>query len=100
MNNKPLEENIDELAADIKDFRSRSERWWKYNARRQNVLLVASIVFVLGATLSGVWGKSAAAATFSALGAAIIAAQNAFNFAEQTKLYGGAMTAADSCVYR
>ena len=95
MNDKPLEENINNLTTDIAEFRSECQHWWRYNSWRKNVLLVLSIGLALGATVSGAWGKPHVAATFSALSAAVIAAQNSFKFAEQTKMYGRMMTEVD-----
>ena len=78
MNDKPLQENVLSLTSDINTFRSSCEHWWGYNARRMTVLLVVSIVLVLGATIAGTWGHGHLAATFSAVSAAVITAQNAF----------------------
>jgi hypothetical protein len=54
-----------------------------------------SIILAAGGTIDGAWGEAHVAATFAALGAAVITARNSFKFAERTKFYGRAMTECD-----
>jgi len=95
MNDRPLDVNIRELSSDIQNFHTDCKHWWRYNSWRKNVLLVLSIGLALGATVAGAWGKPHLAATFSAIGAAVITAQNSFKFGDQTKMYGRMMTECD-----
>ena len=75
VNEKPLQENIEQLRNDIVAYQAESEKWYKYNQSMRNLLIILSVMASVGATVAGIWAYPHLAATFAAVSAAVISIQ-------------------------
>jgi hypothetical protein len=95
MNDQPLEQNINTLLDEITDFRSHAAKWYGKNTWKAALLIWASTLATLGATISAVTEHNWTAAIFSAFAAATVTLQNAFKYSQKARYYGRAITECD-----
>jgi hypothetical protein len=100
LNNQPLDQNILSLMSDIEAYKAHCGHWWSFNSRWRIILLIGSILLAAGATIAGAWNLGYIAATLSALGGAIIAAQNGFKFSDESRFYGRAITECERLIQK
>jgi hypothetical protein len=100
MNDQPLDQNIASLTSDIEGYKAHCSHWWSFNSRWRIILLIGSILFSAAATIAGAWNLGYMAATLSALGGAIIAAQNGFKFSDESRFYGRAVTECERLIQK